>query len=207
MTQFFSRCPWLLPTIVFCLTLNLIGCSSGCSSSKKNAGANKGSGGSLINGNTNLPPPPDSDMSGYGGLPPIPVDAQEGVNGNLDLVEPDPYRKPAISNAELRTVYFDYDNYILSEDAKRTLDGNAQWLANNPGYQIQVEGHTDERGSTEYNMNLGDRRAKAVKAYLVSRGIDGARIHTISYGEERPVDPSSNEAAWAKNRRAQFLVY
>ncbi len=105
---------------------------------------------------------------------------------------------------ELATVYFDFDKYDLKSDARDALAANAEWLKSNPGIQIQIEGNCDERGTEEYNLALGERRANAVKSYLVSLGVDEARLFTISYGEERPADPGHNKEAWAKNRRADF---
>jgi peptidoglycan-associated lipoprotein len=102
------------------------------------------------------------------------------------------------------TVYFEFDQATLSELAKETLVRNAEWLRSNPNARIQVEGNADERGTPEYNLALGDRRATAVKSYLSSLGIDGGRLMTISYGEERPADAGHGEEAWEKNRRVDF---
>lgn len=106
----------------------------------------------------------------------------------------------------LRTVYFDFDKYDLREDARTTLAGNADWLKANARWRLLIEGHCDERGTNEYNMALGDKRANAVRQYLVSTGIDASRLRTISYGEERPADPGHAEEAWSKNRRAEFVI-
>ena len=106
---------------------------------------------------------------------------------------------------ELGTVYFAYDSFAISADSKGVLDANAGWLKSNPTRAIQVEGHTDERGTTEYNLALGERRAGAVKDYLVSKGVPSSQVSTISYGEERPVETGENEAAWSKNRRGEFV--
>jgi peptidoglycan-associated lipoprotein len=104
----------------------------------------------------------------------------------------------------LTDVFFDFDKAILSNEAKKSLDDNTKWLKANPAVRIVVQGHCDERGTTEYNLALGERRAQAVKSYLTSLGIDGSRLSTISYGEERPVDPAHHEESWALNRRAEF---
>lgn len=101
------------------------------------------------------------------------------------------------------TVYFAFDNFTIAPGERGKLEATAQYLAANPGVRIIVAGHTDERGTIQYNLGLGERRANAVRDYLIGLGVAGSRVQTISYGEERPVDPSSNEAAWAKNRRAQ----
>lgn len=107
---------------------------------------------------------------------------------------------------DLKDVHFAFDRYDLTITAQTLLRENAEWLRANPGVQIVIEGHCDERGSNEYNLALGERRAEAIKNYLVSLGISDARMRTISYGEEMPLDPASNEAAWAKNRRGHLLV-
>jgi peptidoglycan-associated lipoprotein len=86
------------------------------------------------------------------------------------------------------------------------LKGNAAWFNANPGKKMRVEGHCDERGTVEYNLALGQKRADAAKAFIVNLGVDGKLIETVSYGKERPVDPGHNEAAWSKNRRAHFLA-
>lgn len=103
-------------------------------------------------------------------------------------------------------VYFDFDKYDLRADAIVTLDQNAAALKERSGIHLIIEGHCDECGSEKYNLALGDRRAQAARKYLVARGVEVDRIDTISYGEERPFDPGHNEEAWAKNRRAHFVV-
>jgi peptidoglycan-associated lipoprotein len=104
----------------------------------------------------------------------------------------------------LDTIYFEFDQATLSDVARDTLARNADWLRTNADVRIQVEGNADERGTPEYNLALGDRRAAAVKSYLSSLGIDSSRLVTISYGEERPADSGHSEDAWAKNRRVDF---
>lgn len=105
----------------------------------------------------------------------------------------------------LSTVFFDYDKATISGNAKKALQVNADWLKKNAGVKIQIEGHCDSRGSIEYNLALGERRANSVKAYLSSLGIAAARMNTISYGKEKPLISSENEEAFSKNRRANFL--
>jgi peptidoglycan-associated lipoprotein len=102
-------------------------------------------------------------------------------------------------------VIFPFDDYSLTVSAREILKDKAQWLIKNPNESIIIEGHCDERGTNEYNLALGDRRAESVKSFLVDLGIDEKRMKTTSYGEERPLDAQSNEAAWAKNRRAHFV--
>ena len=99
-------------------------------------------------------------------------------------------------------VFFAYDSYSLAASAQATLNKQAKWLKANPSVAIAVEGHADERGTREYNLALGDRRASSVKDYLMSQGISSNRISTISYGKERPVKSGSNDTAWAQNRHS-----
>ena len=114
---------------------------------------------------------------------------------------------PAQETSALQMVNFDFDKYEIRPDAADVLNKNYEWLSQNPNVQVQIQGHCDERGTIEYNFNLGQKRADAVREYLIKLGVDLNRLHTISYGKERPLDPGQNEEAWAKNRRAQFLVY
>jgi peptidoglycan-associated lipoprotein len=113
----------------------------------------------------------------------------------------------ATANSALPTVYFEYDKSQLSQSEKEVLDRSAQYLKENPTMMVQIEGHCDERGSPEYNFNLGQKRADSVREYLVSKGIEANRLVTISYGEDRPAVQGHDEKAWAMNRRAQFLSY
>jgi peptidoglycan-associated lipoprotein len=106
--------------------------------------------------------------------------------------------------AGLERIHFDFDQFTLSADARRILGENAGYLNANPGLQVVIEGHCDERGSDEYNLALGESRALAAKNYLVSLGIDAKRLSIISYGEEKPLVNGHNEEAWAQNRRAEF---
>ena len=103
-------------------------------------------------------------------------------------------------------IYFEFDKSTLTPAAQDNLLQKAEWLRENPDATVPIEGNCDERGTSEYNLALGDRRAEAAKAFLVDLGIDPMRMTTISYGEERPVDPRQNEEAWAKNRRDHFVV-
>jgi peptidoglycan-associated lipoprotein len=103
-------------------------------------------------------------------------------------------------------IYYEFDKSTLTPTAQDNLLRKAEWLQENPNAAVTIEGHCDERGTNEYNLALGDRRAESAKAFLTDLGIDASRLTTISYGEERPVDPRSDEEAWAKNRRAHFVV-
>lgn len=106
----------------------------------------------------------------------------------------------------LKDIHFDFDRYDLRPDAKRILAENARVLMENPTWKVQIEGHCDERGSNEYNLALGERRARSAMNYLIKLGISPERLSIISYGEERPLDPRHCEEAWAKNRRCHFVV-
>lgn len=107
---------------------------------------------------------------------------------------------------EMQIAYFEFDSYRISSQARDALDKNASWLKSNPTSTVQIEGHCDERGTTEYNLALGERRANAAKDYLIRQGIDRSRLSVISYGEERPLDPGHTEEAWGRNRRAAFVI-
>lgn len=107
--------------------------------------------------------------------------------------------------AGLYTVNFEYDQARLTSEARGLLAKNAEWIKSHPAVTIQIEGHTDERGSIEYNLSLGERRAKAVKTYLEGLGIEGRRLNVISYGEEKPIATGDGEETWSKNRRANFV--
>ena len=117
-----------------------------------------------------------------------------------------PSPKEFVESAALRDVFFDFDRYDVRAGDKGTLDENAKWLKSNQTALLLIEGHADERGTNEYNLALGERRAKATRDYLVSVGIDAGRITVISYGEERPTCTEKADACWTKNRRAHFLV-
>jgi peptidoglycan-associated lipoprotein len=106
---------------------------------------------------------------------------------------------------EVRDAYFDFNKADIRPDARDALTKTAEFLRNNPGIRATVEGHCDERGSTEYNLALGDRRAGAVKQYLVSLGISADRISTVSFGKEKPFCTQSNESCWQQNRRGHFV--
>jgi len=108
--------------------------------------------------------------------------------------------------SQFEDIHFAFDRFDLRPDAREILDMHAKWLNAHAEYVVRIEGNCDERGTEEYNLALGDRRAKSAMKYLVDLGIDKTRISTISYGKERPLDPEHNEEAWAKNRRDHFVV-
>lgn len=106
----------------------------------------------------------------------------------------------------LKTVYFDYDQEQLREDARATLQANAAWLRAHPGYKVRIEGNADDRGTIEYNLALGQRRADSVREYLGSLGANTSTLEVISYGEEKPATEGESETSWSKNRRADFVI-
>jgi peptidoglycan-associated lipoprotein len=136
---------------------------------------------------------------GPGALVPAPAGSQAA---------PAPMVKPSEFSPipNLRTINFDFDKYNIRPDAAKTLDGDAGWLKANPNNLVLIEGHCDDRGTNEYNLVLGEKRAKAAMNYLVGQGVQASRITIISYGKERPVCAEKNEACWAKNRRDNFLI-
>lgn len=116
--------------------------------------------------------------------------------------------KPPITAASspLKDIFFEFDRYDLSADARSILRASANWLKGNPSVRVEIEGHCDERGTNEYNLALGAKRAQAAREYLVTLGITGARLSTTSYGEEIPLCKESNEGCWKQNRRARFVI-
>jgi len=113
---------------------------------------------------------------------------------------------PSGEGGPLEDVRFEYDRAELSDEARALLEKHGLWLQNHRSAKVTIEGHCDERGTVDYNLALGDKRARAVREYLASLGVAGERMSTVSLGKERPLDPSSNEQAFAKNRRAHFVV-
>lgn len=140
----------------------------------------------------------ESDATAAGGAGDAPVIAEKEMSF-------DPQGSDSGKIAGLGTVYFEYDQARLTDTARKQLAANAEWIKGNPGATIQVEGHTDSRGSIEYNLSLGERRARSVKAYLATLGIENPRLTIISFGEEKPLDSGDGESAFAKNRRANFV--
>jgi peptidoglycan-associated lipoprotein len=112
----------------------------------------------------------------------------------------------AQSRGYIQDAFFEYNDSQLTADAQTALTSSATWLKKNPQYNLLIEGHCDERGTEQYNLALGDRRANQAKEYLVTLGVDAGRIRTVSYGEERPFDPGHDDAAWAKNRRDHLVL-
>jgi peptidoglycan-associated lipoprotein len=176
----------LLVIPVLILTLFLVGCpkrpaTSGASAPAPSAPAPAG-------GAAVTPPAPGPGPSSGGAAPTPPRPGEFMATDNL------------------KDIYFDFDKYDVRPGDAKILDANAAWLKANPNNLVLIEGHCDERGTNEYNLALGERRAKSTMNYLVGQGVQANRITIISYGEERPVCTEHNEACWAKNRRSHFLV-
>ena len=156
-------------------------------------------------------PPPATTTAAAPTRPPAPPEPV----AEPTVVPPEPVRDDAISSASLddlnkssplKPVYFELDSSDLSPVAQKALDENAALLKRYASWAVTVEGHCDERGTAEYNLALGERRAIAARAYLVSLGIPADRLRTVSYGKEFPFDPGHEESAFAKNRRAHFVI-
>ncbi len=152
---------------------------------------------------------------------PTPPPPQVNEQPKVEKVLPPPPMKPALTEEELfmsksldqinkekplATIYFEYDKYTIREDAKPVLQGNAAWMKTWKSAKVLIEGHCDERGTEDYNLALGEKRAKSGYDYLVSLGIPAERMKTLSYGKSQPLDMGKDESAWAKNRRDQFLI-
>ena len=142
---------------------------------------------------------------------PPPVDQSANPPGtatedSVDLVELPAMQADLVAKAGSDTVYFNTDESLLDDEARATLAAQARWFIANPSVRGSIEGHADERGTREYNLALGERRANAAKDFLIAQGVPAGRLTTISWGKERPVAMGSNEEAWAQNRRAVTVL-
>ena len=156
-----------------------------------------------------LPPPPATTPDAPPPpAPPAPVAETPVVTAPPVVEDPMATRSIDELNREspMRIVYYVYDSAELSAEGRAALDANAAVLKKYPAWTVTIEGHCDERGTAEYNLALGERRAVAAQAYLVALGIPASRVKIVSYGKEFPFDPGHDEAAWAKNRRAHFVI-
>jgi peptidoglycan-associated lipoprotein len=154
-----------------------------------------------------IPPPPPSSTTGRPPVPPTPVNepqpvpAEPAVTG-LDSKDLDELNK----NSPFQPLFFGYDLAEVTTEGQQVLGANAEIMKKYPTWVITIEGHADERGTAEYNLALGERRALAARDYLISLGIAANRLRTVSYGKEFPFDPAHTEEAYSKNRRAHFVV-
>ncbi len=149
--------------------------------------------------NTNVPPPPPPPPSPVAEpvpVPPMPVEDTIGAKSLDDLNRDSP----------LKPMFYDLDSSEVSAEGQQVLQANAAVLKKYPTWQVTIEGHCDERGTAEYNLALGERRALAARTYLVSLGIPADKIKTVSYGKEFPFEAGKDDAAWTKNRRAHFVI-
>jgi peptidoglycan-associated lipoprotein len=137
------------------------------------------------------PEPPPTDAPAVARAPEAPVAERAGMAGQ--------------TGPGLQRIHFDFDKAVLGKEAQETLKRNAKYLTERQSVRVRIEGHCDERGTTEYNLALGERRAKAAQQYLMDLGIDPNRMALVSYGKEQPLDPGRTEEAWALNRRAEFV--
>jgi peptidoglycan-associated lipoprotein len=144
------------------------------------------------------PPPPAAKVESPLPVPPLPPVSEDSISStSLDDLN---------RNSPLKPVFFQLDSADLDDAGRAVVSANAEILKKNPTWVVTIEGHCDERGSAEYNLALGERRAQAARTYLTSLGIQQERVRTVSYGKEYPFDPGHTEAAWAQNRRGHFVI-
>ncbi len=143
------------------------------------------------------PPAPPEPVKEPPVTPPAPIVEDRMLTASLDEIN---------KNSPLKPIFFDYDSAEVSAESQKILQDSAEAMKKYPSWVITIEGHCDERGTAEYNLALGERRAVSARTYLVSLGIPAERLRVVSYGKEFPFDPGHNEAAWAKNRRDHFVV-
>jgi len=157
-----------------------------------------------------VPPPAAAPPATAAAPPPPPVRVEEALPVPAEPVGEDSIGGRSLDelnrNSPFKPVFFDLDSAELDDPGRAIVGGNAELLKKYSAWVITVEGHADERGTAEYNLALGERRAVAVKTYLISLGVAPDRVRTVSYGKEFPFDPGHNEAAWSKNRRAHFVI-
>ncbi|RMG75487.1 MAG: peptidoglycan-associated lipoprotein Pal [Nitrospirae bacterium] len=150
----------------------------------------------------------EQEAPGRAGMEEEKISEQEMASiKTTEVEEPKVARITEEEKAEIfKDIHFDFDRYDIREDDRPTLKRIADWLIEHPDVKLIIEGHCDERGTNEYNLGLGDRRASAAKQYLLTLGVSSSRLQTVSYGEERPLCTEHNEDCWWRNRRAHFVV-
>lgn len=152
------------------------------------------------------PPPPATIPPAEQGPAVDPTTGEAVAPGDVELTELPAAQADLIAKAGSDTIYFGTDEYALDAASQATLAAQARWMIANPNVRASIEGHADERGTREYNMALGERRANAARDYLVAQGVPAGRLLVTSWGKERPVAAGSNEEAWAQNRRAVTVL-
>jgi peptidoglycan-associated lipoprotein len=227
---------WSIPMLAGLLLVTMPGCSkksvqSGGDTQSSQAGMAKGtpgaggtggstgSSGSTGGGvSSNFPDTSLAGRDGSGGLRGLDKNpGEERVNGGTMMAKLDPSQsgrqmdeirseQAAADAAGLRDVFFGYDSFAISEEGRQALARNAEWIKSNPGSQLKIEGHCDERGTSAYNLVLGEKRAKAARNYLVELGVSANRLGVVSYGKERPFCKDHSEACYAQNRRGHVVV-
>jgi peptidoglycan-associated lipoprotein len=191
-----SRCSHVMFALLLAVGVVFVGCAKRPATTQAAAPAPTGA--AATTPGTMAPAPTGSTAAPAGGT------SSGGATATPSTSRPSPSEFTAIS--DLKDIRFDFDKYDIRPGDAKTLDGNAGWLKSNPNHLVLIEGHCDERGTNEYNLALGERRAKSTMNYLVSQGVQASRITIISYGEERPLCTQHTEECWAQNRRAHFLV-
>lgn len=221
---------WSIPMLAGLLLVTMPGCSkksvqSGGDTQSSQAGMAKGtpgaggSAGSAGGGvSSNFPDTSLAGRDGSGGLRGLDKNpGEERVNGGTMMAKLDPSQsgrqmdeirseQAAADAAGLRDVFFGYDSFAISEEGRQALSRDAEWIKGNPGAQLKIEGHCDERGTSAYNLVLGEKRAKAARNYLVELGVSANRLGVVSYGKERPFCKDHSEACYAQNRRGHVVV-
>ena len=204
-----TRCSHVVLGSLLMAAVAATGCAKRPATTQASAPAPTGAAGTT--GGTGAAPARPSDFTSPGSSgttssaqPSTAAPTTSGGTATAAPVRPSPREFSEV--AELRDINFDFDKYDIRPGDARILDSNATWLKGNPNPMLLIEGHCDERGTNEYNLALGERRAKSAMNYLVSQGVQANRITIISYGEERPLCTEHTEECWAKNRRAHFLV-
>ena len=192
-----SRCSHVMFALLLAVGVVFVGCAKRPATTQAAAPAPTGA--AATTSGTTAPAPTGSTAAPAGG-----GTSSGGATTTGPTSRPSPSEFTAIS--DLKDIHFDFDKYDIRPADAKTLDGNAGWLKSNPNHLVLIEGHCDERGTNEYNLALGERRAKSTMNYLVSQGVQASRITIISYGEERPICTQRTEECWAQNRRAHFLV-
>ncbi|MBX9657059.1 MAG: peptidoglycan-associated lipoprotein Pal [Nitrospiraceae bacterium] len=224
---------WSIPMLAGLLLVTMPGCSkksvqsggdtqssqAGMAKGTPGAGGTGGSTGSSSGGvSSNFPDTSLAGRDGSGGLRGLDKNpGEERVNGGTMMAKLDPSQsgrqmdeirseQAAADAAGLRDVFFGYDSFAISEEGRQALARNAEWIKANPGAQLKIEGHCDERGTSAYNLVLGEKRAKAARNYLVELGVSANRLGVVSYGKERPFCKEHSEACYAQNRRGHVVV-